>query len=404
MHFQKVEFKNADGETLAARLDFPVGETPRAFALFAHCFTCSKNLRAVANISRALNQQGIAVLRFDFTGLGESEGDFADTNFSSNVADLVSAAEFMAEKFEGPRILIGHSLGGAAVLQAAPEIASALAVATIGAPAEPSHVRHLLTEKEEEIRAHGQAELTLAGRKFTIKKQFLDDLDANNMQSAIAGLRRALLILHSPIDNTVGVENAAAIFQAARHPKSFVSLDHADHLLTQEQDSRYAGAVIAAWAERYLEASTARSSESLADNRISVRTRRRGLQTEINANGHRLLADEPESVGGTNAGPTPYDLLVSALGACTSMTLRLYADHKGWPLEDIDVSLKHKKIHARDCEECETTNAKVDQIEREIELHGALDETQRTRLLEIADRCPVHRTLHSEVIIKTHLK
>lgn len=405
MPFQKVSFENPIGENLAARLDLPLEGKPAAFALFAHCFTCTKNLKAVSNISRALNRAGIAVLRFDFTGLGESEGDFADTNFSSNVGDLLAAADFLKAAFEAPKILIGHSLGGAAVLQAAQRIPSSLAVVTIGAPAEPSHVTHLLISAQEQIAATGEAEVRLAGRTFLIKKQFLDDLENMKMAETIRNLKRALLIFHSPIDNIVGIDNAAEIFQAAKHPKSFISLDHADHLLTDESDSLYVGSVIAAWAKKYLGITeTPPEQPDATDNRIVVRTGKHAFHTEINANGHNLVADEPISFGGTNTGPTPYDYLVAALGACTSMTLRMYADRKGWPLEAAIVRLKHRKVHARDCQDCENQSTRFDQIDREIELIGPLDDAQKARLLEIADRCPVHRTLHSEIVVKSWLR
>lgn len=405
MPFQKLEFNNERGEKLAARLDMPVEEHPSAYALFAHCFTCKKNLKAVGNISRALNQEGIAVLRFDFTGLGESEGDFADTNFSSNVDDLIAAADFLKQEFQAPKILIGHSLGGAAVLQAATRIDSAKAVATIGAPAEPTHVEKLLESSKEKIESEGEAQVTLAGRTFRIKKQFLDDLEHTKMQDAIQNLKRALLIFHSPVDNVVGIENAADIFKAAKHPKSFVSLDHTDHLLSDERDSQYVGRVIAAWAHKYLDLPPMPSEkEDLTDNRIVVRTGNSGYRTEINANGHHLIADEPQSVGGSNTGPNPYDYLVTALGACTSMTLRMYADRKKWSLDEIVVRLKHDKIHAEDCEQCETKEGKIDRIEREIEVLGDLDDEQRQRLLEIANKCPVHKTLHSEIVVKSSLK
>jgi len=405
MKFQKLTFKNQQGQNLAARLDLPIDGKPTAYALFAHCFTCTKNLKAVGHISHSLNREGMAVLRFDFTGLGESEGDFADTNFSSNVADLLAAAEFLKSKFEAPKILIGHSLGGAAVLQATANIPSSVAVVTIAAPCDPKHIMRHLGSTAETIEKGGEAELIIAGRPFRIRKQFLDDLEETRMQETIRNLKRALLIFHSPIDNIVGIENAAQIFQAAKHPKSFISLDNADHLLSNDRDSLYVGSVIAAWTRKYLEiVQPIPHKKDLTDNRVVVRTGKTGYQTEITANGHTLMADEPISIGGNDAGPTPYDYLVTALGTCTSMTLRMYADRKGWPLDAIVVRLKHQKVHANDCQQCETTNVKIDQIEREVELVGDLDETQRRRLLEIADKCPVHRTLHSQIVVKTRLK
>jgi putative redox protein len=404
MQFKNVTFTNAEGMLLAGRLDLPVDGKPRAFALFAHCFTCTKNLKAINHINRALTQQGIAVLRFDFTGLGESEGDFADTTFSSNVADLIKAAEFLAEAYEAPSILIGHSLGGAAVLQAAPALPVVKAVATIGAPSEPSHVTRLLRSSQDQILQQGEAEVHLAGRSFKIKKQFLEDLSQNRMQDTIAGLKKALLIMHAPMDDTVGIENAAHIFTYARHPKSFISLDTADHLLSNAQDSLYAGAMIAAWAARYIETSEEKQVPAKPDdNRVIAQIGKRGFLTEIKVNDHNLVADEPISAGGSNLGPSPYDLLSAALGACTVMTLRMYADHKKWPLTSATVRLKHQKIHAKDCRECEAKSGKLDLITRELEFSGPLDTKQRQRLKEIADRCPVHRTLTSEIIIDTKL-
>jgi len=405
MQFQRLYFESAKGEKLAARLDLPIDEKPVAYALFAHCFTCTKNFKAVVNIDRALTREGIAVLRFDFTGLGESEGDFAETNFSSNVADLVAAAEFLASNYEAPRLLIGHSLGGAAVLQAAAQIPSSVAVATIAAPFNLAQVASFLSDSSEVIAEKGEAKITLAGRDFRIRKQFLDDLEQTHMEETIRNLNRALLIFHSPRDTIVGVENAAKIFQAARHPKSFVSLDQADHLLTNKSDSLFVGSVLASWALKYIGAPPEKKAQvDLTDNRVMVRTGKQGYQTEIIANGHHLLADEPIAAGGANTGPTPYDYLVAALGACTSMTIRMYADRKQWPLDSVVVRLKHEKIHAADCEGCETKVGKIDYIEREIELNGALGKEQRQRLLEIADKCPVHRTLHSEINVKSYLK
>ncbi|MBI3937217.1 MAG: OsmC family protein [Betaproteobacteria bacterium] len=403
-----IRFPGAQGALLAARLDLP-SAPPAAFALFAHCFTCSKETLAAARISAALVDHGIAVLRFDFTGLGSSEGDFANTNFSSNVADLLAAVAYLREHHQAPQILIGHSLGGAAVLAAAGQVPEAAAVATIGAPFEPAHVRHLLAPAVPQLETAGEAEVSLAGRTFRIKKQFLDDIATHNSREAIAGLRKALLIFHSPRDTVVGIDNAAQIFIAAKHPKSFVSLDDADHLLTRKEDAQYVAAVLAAWAGRYLReaaaAQPARAGLAGEPGHVLVAETHEGKFTQAIALGaHRLRADEPVSFGGTDTGPSPYDLLLAGLGACTSMTLRLYADQKQWPLDHVTVRLKHEKIHAQDCAECETKEGKVDKIEREIELIGALDDVQRARLLEIANKCPVHRTLRSEVWIPTRLR
>ncbi len=401
MRSRTLRFDNDRGDTLAAVLDLPPDGEVVGCALFAHCFTCSKNLSAAAHVARALTAGGLAVLRFDFTGLGQSGGDFADTHVSTNVADLVAAARFMGEQLEAPSLLVGHSLGGAAVLLAAGQIPSVKAVATIAAPCRPDHVRHLLAASEDEIRRHGEAEVVLAGRRFTIRKDFLDDLDQHRMDGAIGRLGRALLVLHAPADQTVGVENAAHIFGHAKHPKSFVSLDTADHLLTDPADSRYAGHVIAAWADRYLGAAQPEQKRHAPDdNRIVARTEIGGFRTEVLANGHPLVADEPASVGGTNEGPTPYDLLAAGLAACTSMTLRMYAERKGWPLEAATVRVRHAKVHAADADAAGGT---LDRFEREITAEGPLDAEQRTRLVEIAERCPVDRTLHGPVEVVTRL-
>jgi uncharacterized OsmC-like protein/alpha/beta superfamily hydrolase len=405
MQFKKIEFKNKEGQTLSARLDLPVDRKPIAYALFAHCFTCSKNIKAIAHISRALSREGFGVLRFDFTGLGESEGDFADTNLSSNVDDVIAAADFLQTNYEAPKILIGHSFGGAAVLTAALQIPSSSAVVTIASPADPRHVDRALGSTKEEIERRGEADVNLAGRTFKLKKQFLDDLEFVNMRETLQNLNCALLIFHSPIDETVSIENAAQLFQAARHPKSFISLDKADHLLTNPADSLYVGSVIAAWALKYVEISKPGEQEKdITDDRVITQIGATGFLTEIKADGHRLVADEPIAMGGTNKGPTPYDYVIAGLGACTAMTLRMYADRKKWPLRSVTVRLNHQKIHASDCQSCETQAGQVDQIEREIELSGPLDDQQKERLMQIADRCPVHRTLHSEVIINSKLK
>ena len=407
MRSERVTFENQKGQELSARLDLPVTGEPLACAIFAHCFTCTKNLKAIGRITSALAEKGIATLRIDFTGLGESEGDFADTNFKTDVADLISAAQHLEDTRDVPEILIGHSLGGTAVLAAAQSIDSVAAVATIGAPSSPTHVRKLLDEDIEEIREKGEATVRLEGRPFTITSEFLDALEEFDLPDSLSTLRKPLLIAHSPIDSVVGIDNASEIFMAAKHPKSFVSLDNADHLLSREIDAAYIGRVIAAWSARYLESDLRDSLQpdlSVKNPEFDtvVRTEE-NLRTEILANGFPIVADEPESVGGTNLGPTPYDLLTASLGACTSMTLRMYADRKQWPLEAVTVDLKYRKIHARDCERCESGEGKIDHIEREISLEGDLDDDQKQRLLEIADRCPVHRTLHSEIHVETRL-
>lgn len=410
---EKLTFEGTGGAALAARLDLPVGE-PRAYALFAHCFTCTKDIFAAQRIAGALAERGIAVLRFDFTGLGSSEGEFANTDFSSNIEDLVAAADFLRDRYQAPRILIGHSLGGAAVLAGAGRVPEAAAVATVAAPFEPGHVRHLIKAAVPAIEAKGEAEVEIAGRTFRIRKKFLEDIAAQNMREAIAKLGKALLVFHGPRDQIIHIDNAQRIFEAAKHPKSFVSLDDADHLLTRRSDAEYVGAVLAAWASRYVgpaEAEAATSAAAPAEAapaggpgvvRVAESGDGRFAQT-IDAAGHALRADEPASYGGADTGPSPYDLLLAALGACKSMTVRLYAERKKWPLERVAVRLRHQKIHAEDCETCETREGKIDRIDAELEFSGPLDSEQRARLAEIADKCPVHRTLVSETLIVTRL-
>ncbi len=405
MKFKTLSFQNANGESLSGRLDLPLGPAPHAYAVFAHCFTCSKQTRAVAAVSRALTRKGIAVLRFDFTGLGDSEGDFSDTTFSSNVADLIAAAQFLATRHAAPTILIGHSFGGTACLKAAAALPEVKAVATIGSPFDPAHVKHLLDEAREEIENSGEALVTLAGRPFRIKRQFLEDLDTTDMGRTLRQLNRALLVLHSPVDEVVGIDNAAQIYKAARHPKSFISLDTADHMLGQPADAEYAGSVIAEWAARYIDAREKTADRPpTGEHRVVTRIGRSRYRTEITAGGHSLVADEPADVGGTDSGPTPYDLLVAGLGACTAITLRMYADRKAWPLEAVTVSLVHRKVDAAECRNCETRTGKIDRIKRVIDMTGPLETAQRQRLMEIAGRCPVHRTLQSEIDVITREK
>jgi len=402
MPTERFQFTGEAGHQLAAALELPDGE-PAAFALFAHCFTCGKDTLAAKRISVALAAKGIAVLRFDFTGLGSSEGEFANSTFSSNVADLVHAADHLRSTRRAPSILIGHSLGGAAILAAAGKIPEAKAVATIAAPSDPAHVTGLFKEHLDNIRAQGEVEVSLAGRPFRIKREFLDDIAEHELMKDVTSLHKALLVMQSPVDDTVGIDNATRIFVAAKHPKSFVSLDHADHLLTKPTDALYAAEMIAAWASRYIETTkSVQASDSKEPRRVVVQeTRKSKFNQIITVGPHHLVADEPVAAGGEDAGPGPYDFLLAGLGACTSMTMRLYADRKSLPLDRVTVTLKHSKIYAKDCEECETREGMLDQIERDIAIDGALDAEQRKKLMEIADKCPVHRTLTSEIRIVT---
>jgi len=397
---ERFDFSNAAGERLAALLDSPI-EPPRAYALFAHCFTCGKDIRAAKRIAEALTALGIAVLRFDFTGLGSSEGEFGNTTFSSNVADLIAAADALRRTRRAPAILIGHSLGGAAVLAAAADVAEARAVVTIAAPCDPTHAVGLFKDRIGEIDTAGGIDVNLAGRPFRISRAFLDDVNQQRLRDRIGALHKALLVFHSPTDDIVGIENATYIFTAAKHPKSFVSLAGADHLLSRRSDATYVANVIRAWAERYLDVvDIGRDLPSEAG--VTVQETRAGrFQQEVRTGRHRFLADEPVDVGGLDSGPGPYDLVLAGLGACTSMTLRLYAERKAVPLDRVTVRLGHSRIHAVDCENCETKEGMIDRIDRVITLAGDLNEEQRKRLIEIADKCPVHRTLTSEIDIRT---
>jgi len=395
----RFDFPNASGDTLSGKLELPRDE-PRAFALFAHCFTCSKDVIAAHAISKALASAGIGVLRFDFTGLGNSQGDFSNTNFSSNVDDLRSACDHLGEKYRMPELLIGHSLGGAAVLKAALDLEEVRAVVTIAAPSELSHLSDMLESKNETIEREGQARVNLAGRTFTVKKQLLEDLRQTELLKGVEGFRKALLVMHAPHDDTVSIEHAGRIFQAAKHPKSFVSLDSADHLLTRDFDGRYAAKVIAAWADRYLSPS-GRENEEIPKKTVVVRSRQQTKFTQdVLTADHHVLADEPRSVKGNNLGMNPYEFVLAGLGACTSMTLRMYADRKDIPLAGVEVRLQHDKIHAEDCKNCQSTSGKIDRIRKSIHLSGELSDEQRERLYEIAEKCPVNKTLQSETIIE----
>ena len=407
----KLEFLNDEGHTLSGLLEMPPASTPVSrYALFAHCFTCGKDIAAASRISRAMAQRGIAVLRFDFTGLGNSDGDFANTNFSSNVQDLLAAARALEADYQAPGLLIGHSLGGAAVLAAASLLESIEAVATIGSPATAGHVRHLFASAQQTIESTGTAEVRIGTREFPIKRQLLDDLDRYADASHLGKLKIPLLVFHSPLDTIVSIDEAAKIYQAARHPKSFISLDNADHLLSRREDAEYVAETLVAWASRYLGLSQARferhygSAPPVAAADVLITELNKRFLRGVFSDHHQLMSDEPKSVGGQDLGPSPYDLLLMALGACTSMTLRMYANHKKLPLDDVEVTLRHERIHAVDCEHCEETDGKIERITRELSVRGDLTDQQRQRLLEIADRCPVHRTLENRPHIETRLK
>lgn len=401
----KAAFEGSQGDMLAARLELPPG-TAKAYAIFAHCFTCSKDVFAAARISAALAAQGIGVLRFDFTGLGMSGGDFANTNFSSNVQDLLRAADFLRRDYEAPSILIGHSLGGAAVLAAAGNVPEAKAVVTIGAPADAGHIVQAFHADLSTIDKRGEAEVTLGGRTFTIRKQFLDDVSDRALETRIASLRKALLIFHAPLDQTVGIENAARIFDAAKHPKSFISLDNADHLLSRRDDALYVANVLSAWVARYIgtgENDTA--TDNVAANTVTVIETGQGkFQQRVASGCHRLLADEPESQGGLDSGPGPYDFLSIALGACTSMTLRLYAEHKDIELGRISVRVEHDRVHAKDCGDCAKGRVGyIDRFARVIDIEGGIDPALSDKIIEIAGKCPVHRTLEKGAVVVTRV-
>lgn len=397
---QRITFTNHSGEQLAAALELP-DRSPRAYALFAHCFTCGKDIAAATRISRTLAANGIAVLRFDFTGLGSSEGDFANTNFSSNISDLLAAAEYLRREHAAPELLIGHSLGGTAVLAAAQEIPESKAVVTIGAPVSPDHVVKQFAETVSEIEAKGDALVTLAGREFRVARQFLEDLRSHSLTDRVAGLKKALLVFHAPFDATVAVEQATQIFTAAKHPKSFISLDSADHLLSKLEDAQYVANAITAWVERYLPDISATDKPDVPGGEVLIGEGNKRFLREVTSDDHAWVADEPKRVGGDNLGPDPYEHLLAALGTCTSMTIRMYANHKEWPLEDIQVQLEHTREHARDCADCDDKPAQIDVLSRAIRLKGPLDASQRKRLMEIADRCPVHRTLEGTLRIDT---
>lgn len=400
----KLEFDGSHGARLAARLDAP-DVAPVAYAIFAHCFTCSKDILAASRIAEALAHKGIAVLRFDFTGLGASDGEFSSTDFSSNVDDLKKASDYLRDNYAAPQILIGHSLGGTAVLAAAGDIPEVRAVATINAPADAAHVTKSFGMRLDDIARDGDAEVVLAGRSFKIRQDFVDDVRGQKLTEKIAGMKRALLVFHAPGDRIVGIENAATIFAAARHPKSFISLDGADHLLMRRSDAVYVGDVLASWASRYVAPlQDGTLSAALPHGVVNVQETGNGkFQQQVTTGPHHLLADEPKDAGGGDTGLSPYDLLSAALGACTSMTLRIYAAHKKLQLGKISVDVSHGKVHAKDCMECEGREGRIDRFERRIAIDGEVPADLSAKIAEIANKCPVHRTLEASSVIVTHV-
>ena len=403
-----VTFTNLQGESLAGVLEMPTS-TVKSYALFAHCFTCSKNNPAATWIARTLANQGIAVLRFDFTGLGDSTGEFSHTNFSSNVQDVLAAAQYLEQQYVAPSLLIGHSLGGSAVLAAAQELPFVKAVATIGAPATAAHLKHLFADSYHQLMQQSSVEVQLGGRKFNIRRQFIDNMEKYNSVAHIKALNKALLIFHSSADNVVSIDEAARIYTAARHPKSFVSLDHADHLLSDSKDAHYVADVLSAWVSRYLSTEQTTVNDNATEapviqpGSVIVRECDKKFTREILTPHHRLISDEPIALGGADLGFNPYELLLAALGSCTSMTLRMYANHKQIDLQGIQVELHHDRIHVEDCVDCDKHPQQIDVINRDIQLTGHLDEQQRARLLDIANACPVHKTLCNKIQVNTRL-
>ncbi len=400
----KLTFKNQKGLELAALLYSPLDQNPRFYAVFAHCFTCSQNFSAVRMISTSLSQQGIAVLSFDFTGLGRSEGEFEESTFSSNISDLLDASDFLKKEYESPKMLVGHSLGGAAVLYASFELPTVKAVVTIGAPAFAGHVKKLFKESIEKIEEKGSAEVNIGGRPFRVSKQFLEDLEQKPLENMLKKLKKSLLIIHSPQDEVVGINNAAELYNAAMHPKSFISLNGSNHLLSEQADSEYVGEVIASWSKRYVP--IGEKADELYDtdgNQVKVRLSGPGFTTEIKTPNHHMIADEPLEVGGENLGPNPYDFLMASLGSCTAMTLKMYAERKKWDLKEVTVFLNHDKVHLDDSKNPSEKESKVSRFIRLINLEGELEDSQRQRLLEISNRCPVHRTLEEDIVIQTLL-
>lgn len=400
MPTESLNITTSDGHQLAGALELPTGLV-RGAAVFAHCFTCTKQSKAAKAVSQALAREGIASLRFDFTGLGASEGEFGRAGFASDVEDLIASAQYLLERFDCQILLIGHSLGGAAVLAAAAELGRerVAAVATIGAPSDVPHALHNIGGDLEKIERAGEGDVTIGGRAFRLSKQFLDKIREVDLLERVRGLRVPLMIMHSPTDDVVGVEHASNLFGAAKHPKNFVSLMGADHLLLKQEDAHFVASMIAAWAARYL---PLKDDWPMPADGVIIQTGNGKFGTEVHTVSHRFVADEPSSYGGDDTGPTPYDLLNAALGTCTAMTMKMYADRKQWPFEGTRIHVTHERDHAEDCGHVLDEDVQVQALNRQIEILGdALTAEQRTKLIEIADKCPVHRTLEGHLHIHT---
>ncbi len=402
MNTIRIKIPNQENKFLSARLELPVDKKPHNFAIFAHCFTCNKDLHPVRNISRALTSNGFGVLRFDFTGLGESEGDFSETNFSSNISDLLIVNQYLTQNYKSPSVIIGHSLGGAAAIVSGSQIDSVKAIATIGAPSSVPHVKHLIKDNVDEINEKGFAKVFIGGRPFTLRKQFIDDLESNDVKSILKRMNKAILIVHSPQDTIVGIDNAAQLYHSAVHPKSFVSIDGADHLLSRKEDSLYVGEVISSWAKRYIDIPGEKGVSSTYPVTGYLGSEDK-FTMSVKAGNHVITADEPVDVGGNDFGPSPYELLSASLASCTAMTLRIYAEHKGWDLKEVYVHIERDKRHIDDCIDCEKPSAKIDHFVKSIEVVGDLSDEQKQRLLQIAEKCPVNKTLKSKVTTETKL-
>lgn len=397
--------KNRKGHELHALLELPANQKPIRYAIFAHCFTCSSSLEAVRNISRALTNFGFGVVRFDFTGLGRSDGEFSESHFSSNVSDLLDVHLYIKEMYMAPSLLVGHSLGGAACIVAASKLNDIKAIASIGAPSDIEYVKsHLFSHQLEQVKNLGEIEINIGGRPFKIDKEFVEDFGKTDLLEVTKNLKKPLLIMHSPQDRIVKADHAHNLFVAAYHPKSFVSLDGADHLLTEKKDSVYTGNVIGAWVERYFPEQENEMLSTEGEQLVAhLDLTKDNFTTQLQTNKHTFIADEPGSVGGDDFGPSPYEYLNASIATCTAMTLKLYAQRKKWDLKEVFVYISHARKHSDELMIDVEKPGYLDQISKRLKFVGDLDDKQKQRLKEIASKCPVHKTVASEVIFDTKI-